>query len=280
MTGARYGRPGPCRCRPTPLQAVPSNPPQLAPHSHTHRALTHTHTPAEAAIQTPLYRCGIVRAQERPAAGSSATTHTPPRAVTPTAAALLTRGRRGCHHYSSRRRRGRPLAGEPLSWEIHAASPPRDVCGGTLCHGRPPDARSVTLASTDAAPLHHHHHDHHHHRYLIVLLRRLSAPPRPGAATKPSTVPAPHHSTSFSPRFLCTRSLCRGHLKCAGVAETPLQRHRFRLARVRSLLWPRVIVSYAHRSDHVCPLPRILWPAVQLVLPERGSRPVRGRVTA
>ena len=45
MTGARYGRPGPCRCRPTPLQAVPSKP-RNSPHTrtHTHTAPTHTHT--------------------------------------------------------------------------------------------------------------------------------------------------------------------------------------------------------------------------------------------
>src|SRR3990172_12091077 len=84
-----------------PSKPFPPNAATRRTHAPTHTARPHTHTPAEAAIQTPLYRCGIVRAQERPTAGSSATTHTPPRAVIPTAAALLPRGRRACHPYSS-----------------------------------------------------------------------------------------------------------------------------------------------------------------------------------
>ena len=80
--------------------------------------------------------------------------------------------------------------------------------------------------------------------------------------------------------IVATRPMKDGVIADFEVTEAMLRYFIQKAHHRRTLVRPRVIVSYPHRSDHVCPLPRILWPAVQLVLAERGSRRVRGRVTA
>src|SRR3990172_3478581 len=132
-----------------PSKPFPPNPATRRTHAPTHTPRAHTHTPAEAAIQTPLYRCGIVRAQERPTAGSPAATHTP-RAVTPTAAALRACGRGGCLHVASRRRRGRHSQVSCCcgrSMPQHRPAVTAAVHSATAVH---PTPAASTTASTDA----------------------------------------------------------------------------------------------------------------------------------